>query len=252
MAYTVNKLAKLSGVTVRTLHFYDEIGLLKPAYVGENSYRYYEEEQLLLLQQILFFKELGFELKQIQEILKQSDFNKLQALRVHAHTVQKRMEKLTMLAQTIDKTINYLEGKQTMTNKEMYYGFSEEQQQEYERYLIKRHGKDITKQIAESKNNVKHWHQDDWQKVGKAFDAICTDLTALLSKKYAVGAPEVQAVIARHYAWIKQFWTPNRESYAGLGISYREPEWQPRFAPYHADLAEFLAQAMKVFADNQL
>ena len=62
MSYTVNKLAKLSGVSVRALHFYDEIGLLKPAFYGENNYRYYEEEQLLLLQQILFFREMGFSL----------------------------------------------------------------------------------------------------------------------------------------------------------------------------------------------
>jgi DNA-binding transcriptional MerR regulator len=68
MAYTVNKLAKLSGVSVRTLHFYDEIGLLEPAYYGDNNYRYYEEEQLLMLQQILFFRELGFPLIDIQRI----------------------------------------------------------------------------------------------------------------------------------------------------------------------------------------
>jgi MerR family transcriptional regulator, thiopeptide resistance regulator len=77
MAYTVTKLAKISGVSVRTLHFYDEIGLLKPAYYGSNGYRYYEEEQLLTLQQILFFKELGFELKRIQSILRKSNFDKL-------------------------------------------------------------------------------------------------------------------------------------------------------------------------------
>lgn len=65
MPYTVNKLAKLSGVSVRTLHFYDEVGLLKPAYYVENNYRYYEEEQLLLLQQILFYRELGFQLNDI-------------------------------------------------------------------------------------------------------------------------------------------------------------------------------------------
>ena len=68
MAYTVKKLSELSGVTVRTLHFYEEAALLKPAYYGSNGYRYYEEKQLLQLQQILFFKELGFSLKQIQKI----------------------------------------------------------------------------------------------------------------------------------------------------------------------------------------
>ena len=83
MAYTVKKLAEVSGVSVRTLHFYDEIGLLAPAYVGDNGYRYYEEEQLLMLQQILFFREIGFELKQRRDVLNQSDFDKLQALKTH-------------------------------------------------------------------------------------------------------------------------------------------------------------------------
>src|SRR3954468_13081704 len=76
MAYTVKQVAAMSGVSVRTLHFYDEAGLLKPAYVGAHGYRFYEEPQLLTLQQILFYRELGFELKQIQRILGRADFEK--------------------------------------------------------------------------------------------------------------------------------------------------------------------------------
>src|SRR5580693_2515487 len=83
MAYTVKKVAGISGVSVRTLHFYDEVGLLKPAYHGANGYRFYEEAQLLTLQQILFYRELGFELKKIKAILRQSDFDKVAALESH-------------------------------------------------------------------------------------------------------------------------------------------------------------------------
>ncbi|HEV8052077.1 MAG TPA: MerR family transcriptional regulator, partial [Parachlamydiaceae bacterium] len=83
MVYTVTKLAKISGVSIRTLHWYDHIDLLKPAYYGANGYRYYEEEQLLILQQILFFRELGFELKQIQKLLARGDFDKIVALSSH-------------------------------------------------------------------------------------------------------------------------------------------------------------------------
>src|SRR6058998_1814520 len=83
MAYTVKQVAAMSGVSVRTLHFYDETGLLKPAYHGANGYRFYEEPQLLTLQQILFYRELGFELKQIQRILSRSDFDKIGALESH-------------------------------------------------------------------------------------------------------------------------------------------------------------------------
>ena len=92
MSYTVNKLAKLSGVSPRTLRFYDEIGLLKPAAYGENKYRYYEEEQLLLLQQILFFRELDFPLGDIEGIMSSPDFDKVETLNAHKITLQARLE----------------------------------------------------------------------------------------------------------------------------------------------------------------
>src|SRR5947209_7402929 len=84
MAYTVKQVAAMSGVSVRALHFYDETGLLAPAYVGANGYRFYEEPQLLTLQQILFYRELGFELKQIKRILGRADFEQVAALRSHS------------------------------------------------------------------------------------------------------------------------------------------------------------------------
>src|ERR1700730_18418323 len=114
MAYTVNKLAQMSEVSIRTLRFYDQIGLLKPAYHGSNGYRYYEEEQLLMLQQILFFKELGFELKQIQKILKRSDFDKIVALSSHRQILQKNLARTRKLIKTIDETIEHLKGTKKM------------------------------------------------------------------------------------------------------------------------------------------
>src|SRR5436189_2598359 len=90
MAYTVKQVAAMSGVSVRTLHFYDETGLLKPAYVGANGYRFYEEAQLLMLQQILFYRELEFELKQIKRILGRGDFEKVAALQSHRKVLQKK------------------------------------------------------------------------------------------------------------------------------------------------------------------
>ena len=86
MSYTVKKLARISGVSPRTLRFYDEIGLLKPAFYGDNQYRYYEEEQLLLLQQILFYRELDLPLNDIQGIVHSNDFNKIEALQSHRKT----------------------------------------------------------------------------------------------------------------------------------------------------------------------
>jgi len=124
MAYTVKQVAAMSGVSVRTLHFYDETGLLKPAYHGANGYRFYEEPQLLTLQQILFYRELGFELKQIQRILGQADFEIVAALQSHRKVLEKNLIRTRTLIETIDKTINHLKGKKKMKSEEMFAGFS--------------------------------------------------------------------------------------------------------------------------------
>jgi DNA-binding transcriptional MerR regulator len=124
MAYKVTELAAISGVSVRTLHFYDETGLLKPAYVAENGYRFYEEAQLLTLQQILFYRELGFELKQIKQVLGRAGFQKLAALQSHRKVLQGDFARIQRLIETIDKTIQHLKGTRKMKTKEMFAGFS--------------------------------------------------------------------------------------------------------------------------------
>src|SRR5262249_11552097 len=124
MAYTVKQVAAMSGVSVRTLHFYDETGLLKPAYHGANSYRFYEEAQLLVLQQILFYRELGFELKQIKRILGRADFEKVTALQSHREVLQDNLSRTRSLIETLDKTIEHLKGTKKMAGEEMFVGFS--------------------------------------------------------------------------------------------------------------------------------
>ena len=124
MAYTVKQVAVMSGVSVRTLHFYDETGLLNPAYHRANGYRFYEEPQLLTLQQILFYRELGFELKQIKRILGRADFEKVAALQSHRKVLQKNLTRTGTLIETIDKTIKHLKGTKKMKSEEMFVGFS--------------------------------------------------------------------------------------------------------------------------------
>jgi DNA-binding transcriptional MerR regulator len=124
MAYTVKQLAVMSGVTVRTLHFYDEMALLKPAYTKANGYRIYEEPQLLMLQQILFYRELGFELKRINEILSQRQFEKIAALKSHRRVLEKNVTRTRTLIETIDKTISHLKGAKKMKSEELFMGFS--------------------------------------------------------------------------------------------------------------------------------
>ena len=124
MSYTVKQVAKMSGVSVRTPHFYDETGLLKPASHGANGYRCYEEQQLLTLQQILFHRELGFELKQIKDILGRPDFEKVAALESHRKVLRKNLARTSTLIETIDKTIMHLKGIKKMNGEEMFPGFS--------------------------------------------------------------------------------------------------------------------------------
>jgi DNA-binding transcriptional MerR regulator len=124
MAYTVKQVAAVSGVSVRALRFYDQTGLLAPAHVGANGYRFYEEPQLLRLQQILFYRELGFKLKQIKPILGQADFEIASALQSHQQLLQHKVARTHRLIETIDKTMKHLKGTKKMKTEEMFVGFS--------------------------------------------------------------------------------------------------------------------------------
>ncbi|MCB1109826.1 MAG: MerR family transcriptional regulator, partial [Chlamydiia bacterium] len=177
MGYTVSQLAKLSGVTVRTLHWYDQMGLLKPTYHGSNGYRYYEEKELLLLQQILFFRELGFELKRIKQILGHSDFDLLAALSSHRQILEKNLARTKKLLKTIDKTIKHLKGKQKMEEKDLYLGFTKKQQAEYEKQLIDRFGQEAKDHIAESKERIKDWTKSDFEKAKANAEGFMKELT---------------------------------------------------------------------------
>jgi DNA-binding transcriptional MerR regulator len=252
MAYTVKKLATMSGVSVRTLHFYDEAGLLKPARVGANGYRFYEEAQLLTLQQILFYRELGFELKQIKRIIGRSDFDKVAALESHRTVLLKNLDRTRSLIVTIDKTIEHLKGTKKMKSKELFAGFSPEQQERQEQYLIDRFGDGARQGIAQAKENVKDWTKADWEKSGAAFNAICQDMVALMNRKLSSEAPEVQETIRRHYEWLKRFWTLTRESYAGHSQTIVDSDLRKPYEAHHPQLPDFMAAAMKVFAEKQL
>lgn len=252
MAYTVKRLAAMSGVSVRTLHFYDEVGLLKPAYHGANGYRFYEEPQLLMLQQILFYRELGFELKRIQVILKQPDFDKVAALESHRKRLRKNLVHTQALIQTIDRTIEHLKGTRRMKSQELFLGFSPKEQARHERYLVNRYGQGMKANIAKSKSRVKSWTREDWEKSGTAFAGICKDLVACMGQRSSVNSPEVQTLIRRHFKWLKQFWIPTRESYAGHSTLIVDSELRKAYEAYHTRLPEFISDAIKVFAEREL
>ena len=252
MAYTVKQVAALSGVSVRTLHFYDQVGLLKPAYHGANRYRFYGEPQLLMLQQILFYRELGFELKQIKRILGRKDFEKIAALESHRKVLRQKLARTRKLLQTIDKTIEHLKGKTKMKTKELFVGFDAEQQAKHERYLVDRFGEGMKESIAYSKARVKDWKKADWEKSGATFNAICQDLVRAMEQRLASDSREVQAIVRRHYEWLKQFWTPNREAYTGHSDLIVDSELRKAYEAHHPQLPEFVSAGIKTFAAAEL
>jgi DNA-binding transcriptional MerR regulator/quercetin dioxygenase-like cupin family protein len=124
VAYTVKEVSEISGVSIRTLHFYDETGLLKPARHGMNGYRYYEEPQLLRLQQILFYRELGFKLKQIRKVLDRTEFENVIALQTHREVLEENIDRARALIGTIDNTLSHLGGNVKMKSEEIFKGFA--------------------------------------------------------------------------------------------------------------------------------
>ena len=252
MPYTIKKLAILSGVSTRALRFYDEIGLLKPAYYGDNQYRYYEEEQLLLLQQILFFRELGFPLTEIQQIISSHDFDKIEALNTHKSILQSSLERTETLIKTIDKTISHLRGKLIMRDAEMYDGFDPIKQQEHEKYLLDS-GVITQQQIDDSWGKVRDWKKPNWEQFKKKGEQLNQALANALKKHLKPEDVEVQALVQRHYDWVNVFWTPTHESYTGLAQMYLDhPDYREFYNKYHPNLVEYLVEAMRVYAAYKL
>jgi len=251
MAYTVNKLAKLSGVSVRTLHFYDEIGLLKPAYYGENNYRYYEETQLLMLQQILFYRELGFQLNDIQRIISGHDFDKVAALESHRKTLEKNLSQTQQLIETVDKTIAHLRGKEKMKDEELYYGFDSEKQKEHEKYLVSE-GIVTQEFMDECNNKVKNWSDKEKNAFIQEGERIMKALVVAIETNAVPSDKEVQSLMRQHYRWLERSWTPTKEKYIGLTELYQTPEFRKFYDKHHPKLLQFFIEAMKIFSEKEL
>jgi DNA-binding transcriptional MerR regulator len=251
MSYTVKKLAKLSGVSVRTLHFYDEIGLLKPANYGENNYRYYEEEQLLMLQQILFYRELEFPLSEIQQIVCSNNFDKVEALQLHKRTLLEKLDRTHQMIKTIDKTISHLRGKIKMKDEELYYGFDSEKQKEHEQYLVEKGI--VTQEFMDECNaKIKDWTDDQKRAFITDMEKVIADIITEMENKSPPGDKNVQALMRKHYTWLELTWTPNKESYIGLTQLYQTPEFRKFFDDRHPQLLGFMVEAMKIFAEREL
>ena len=252
MSYTVKQLAKLASVTPKTLRFYDAIGLLKPAFYGDNGYRYYEKEQLLMLQQILFFRELNCPLSEIRRIILSDDFDKIESLITHQSMLQSTLEQTQTLLKTIDKTIAHLRGKLIMTDVEMYDGFDPVKQQEHEQYLLDT-GILTQQAINDSWKKIRHWKKSNWEAFQQEGEALNLELAQAIKDNLKPEDEKVQNLVQRHHTWIKHFWTPTKESYTGLAQMYLEhPDYRAFYHRYHPDLVDYLVEAMRIFANREL
>ncbi|CZL28374.1 MerR family transcriptional regulator [Legionella pneumophila] len=249
MAYTVKQLAKISSVSVRTLHWYDDIGILKPAYQGANGYRYYEEKECLRLQQILFFKALGFPLNEIQKLLMQDDFDHIKALESHKQVLNSEINRKNRLIATIDKTIKHLRGKHKMAHKELYYGFDSEKQKQYEKELVKE-GVVSQEWMNNYKKKINKWTQEDKDKFIQEGKEINQALILAINKKLNPSSPEVQAIIGKHHTWVG--WNPTKEGYIGLSQRYLTPEFRKFYEQLHPELVDFIVEAMSLYANKNL
>ncbi len=244
--YTVKQLSDLAGVSIRTLHYYDEIGLLEPETYGENGYRYYGEEALLRLQQILFFRELDFSLAEIQSILDRPDFDLLRTLQVHRQTLQERALRLERLVQTVDKTILYLKGEAKMSKKEYYEGFSEEKQKEYEQYVRQRWGDE---KVESSTRRWAALTDEEKKAYGARGDALHKALAASMSK--GPQHPEVQALIQQYREHLSFFYDVTPEIFEGLGHGYNQhPDFIAFYEQYAPGMAKFMEEAITYYVEK--
>jgi DNA-binding transcriptional MerR regulator len=247
MSYTVKQLSTLAGASARTLHYYDEIGLLKPESVGANGYRYYGDDSLLRLQQILFYRELDLPLEDIKKIMNRPGFDVLAALESHRKALEQRVERTNWLIRTVDDTILHLKGKKDMSKKQLFEAFSDEQQEEYAREAEQMYAPKI---VRASNKKWKAYSAAEKQNILDEGGRIYTDLVAAMPRGAA--SPEVQACIERWRRHMDYFWTPNLEQLIGLTELYNtDPRFKANFNRIDPRLAEFMREAVKIYVEGQ-
>jgi DNA-binding transcriptional MerR regulator len=245
--FTVKQLSKMAGVTPRTLHHYDDIGLLKPSRIGDNGYRYYEEEALLRLQQILFYRELDLPLDDIKKILGRQDFDVMGALHSHKDALQKQAARINRLIQTVDNTIIYLKGETKMSEKGLFEGFSEEQQ---EKYALEAEQMYDAETVRESNRKWKGYSAAKKEAILAEGKAVYQDMIAVMPRGAA--SPEAQAIVERWRKHMDYFWTPNLDQLQAIATGYVEDSrFKATFDKMHPQLAEFMRDAVAAYVKGK-
>ncbi|KJB88831.1 MerR family transcriptional regulator [Paenibacillus sp. E194] len=241
----VKEVADIVGISVRTLHHYDEIGLLSPAQVTDAGYRQYSDEDLAMLQQILFFRELGFPLKKIKDIIHSPTFDQTEALELHRSMLQEKRRRLDVMLETLDKTILHRKGEIQMTNKEKFQGF-DFSHNPYEQEARKRWG---DKAVDASNAKVGNMTKEEQTSMGEKMNAIYFHLAEL--RGTAPESEEAQAGIKQWYDFLNTMGNYSPEAFKGLGEMYvDDARFTKNIDKFGEGLAVFMRDAMAVFADR--
>lgn len=251
--YTVNQLAQLAGISVRALHHYDQVGLLKPAFTGENRYRYYGDQELLRLQQILIHRELDIPLAEIGAILDAPGFNKLATLLKQRERLKEQAKRYARMVKTIDRTIARLKGDRAMQDADLYSGIvSPARQAEYEQWLIKQYGTDVEAQIERSHKTMSEMSKDEITASMQELEHLEQGLAEELRQGIPPQSTSLDPLLERHCAWVGRSWgkdcTP--EAYAGLANIYEHPDFQARYETIETGFADYLQTAMRCWANR--
>lgn len=256
--YSVQELAKLANTSRRTLQYYDDIGLLRAERTGNKEYRRYDKEHLLRLQQILFFRELDFSLKEISKIMNSPQFDMRKALEDHRALIQIRRKRLDDLIRTIDGTIIRLQANKdkkmknnndAVSDEGLYSSFSKEEEKKYAAEAKERWGH--TDAYKQSQERYGKMSDREKEKVAIDGDALMKEIARAFKAGDGATSESVQKLIARHYEGLRTFYDPNPEIYRGLAEMYVADErFTAFFDRYAHGLAPFMRDAMIVFADS--
>ncbi|WP_456271309.1 MerR family transcriptional regulator [Bacillus sp. AK031] len=251
MTYQVKEVAEMVGVSVRTLHHYDHIGLLQPENITPAGYRQYTDKNLERLQQIVFFKEVGFGLKEIQNILDSPMFDRKKALMDHKGVLEKKKQRLQNMIATVEKTIDSIQGGIKMEGKDLFGGFSmkevEEHQSKYAKEAEEKYG-DV---YRTSQKKTADYSEADWQNIMAEADSIYKRLAALR------GLPstdkEVQSAIEDWRKHISaHYYECTIEIFRGLGDMYIADErFTKNIDKYGEGLAAFMNEAIQAYCKRQ-
>lgn len=242
MRMKIKEFAKFTGVSVRTLHYYDEIGLLVPAYVDKyTGYRYYNQQSLLRMQEILFYRELDFSLKTIREILTSPNYDRQKALTEQKNLLTLKKERLERLIYSID---NAMKGENIMT------AFDNSEFEKYKAEAKEKWGK--TDAYKEHTEKTKEYSKEKWNQLSQEMNDIFVEFAVCMQSNQEPNSPQAQALVKRLQDHITEnYYLCTNEILAGLGQMYVADERFKNNIDKHANgTAEFACKAIEIYCSK--